>query len=253
MLELWAGAGAVGAGEGLLGLLAVLLLGLRHATDPDHLTAVATLAVSAEGGGARRAGGLGLAWGLGHGVTFLGLGFALVALGFAPPEGLGHVAELAIGVVIAALALRLLRRWRRGVFHVHPHLHDGVEHSHPHLHEAAPGEIHGPRHGHDHSLGRSPLAAFGVGLLHGAGGSAAIGVLLLASLDGRSEAFVALCGFAAATVLAMTAVSAGLGFALERGPLARRVEGWVPVFGVASLLFGLWYAAAAWPLGAALH
>ncbi|MFN8205772.1 MAG: hypothetical protein U0S48_24720, partial [Solirubrobacteraceae bacterium] len=60
----------LGAGGGLwLALLVAVLLGLRHATDPDHLTAVSTLVMSDPRDGSRRAGRLGLAWGLGHATT----------------------------------------------------------------------------------------------------------------------------------------------------------------------------------------
>ena len=58
-------------GNGLMGLAVALLMGLRHATDPDHLTAVSTLILSDQRDGARRAGALGLAWGLGHATTLL--------------------------------------------------------------------------------------------------------------------------------------------------------------------------------------
>ncbi|HKG17758.1 MAG TPA: hypothetical protein VKA96_08730, partial [Solirubrobacteraceae bacterium] len=60
----------LGAGHGLLVVVAVaILLGLRHATDPDHLTAVSTLIASDHERGSRRAGRLGLSWGLGHATT----------------------------------------------------------------------------------------------------------------------------------------------------------------------------------------
>ena len=230
-------------GGGALALLVAVLLGLRHATDPDHLTAVSTLVLSDQRQGTHRAGWLGLAWGLGHAVTLFLFGVPVILFRKLLPQAVSTVAEAAIGVLIVALAVRLLLRWRRGSFHVHPHQHGGVEHAHPHAHELARRETHGAEHRHAHAerLGRSPLAAFGIGLLHGVGGSAAVGVLLVGAVSGRARGVVALLLFAIATAASMALVSAGVGHALARGRNGRRLERWVPVCGVGGVLFGAWY------------
>jgi ABC-type nickel/cobalt efflux system permease component RcnA len=235
----------LGEGGGLLVALAVaLLLGLRHATDPDHLTAVSTLVMSEDGRGPRRAAGLGLAWGIGHACTLFALGLPIVLFDHYLPAWLQTGFEVAIGLVIIALAVRLLVRWRRGYFHVHVHSHDGAPHAHPHMHEGARGEphAHAHEHRHLHELGRSPLAAFGIGLVHGAGGSAGVGVLLIAALPAAGERVAALVVLAAGTALSMAAVSAGFGHALGRGPLMRRFGLVAPLFAAFSLVFGVWYA-----------
>src|SRR3954447_17910342 len=90
------------------------LLGLRHATDPDHLTAVATL-LARHRSDARGAGRLGLAWGLGHATTLFAFGLPVVLFESYLPEPLQMGAEAAVGLVIVALAARLLLRWRRGL------------------------------------------------------------------------------------------------------------------------------------------
>jgi cytochrome c biogenesis protein CcdA len=107
--------------------------------------------------------------------------------------------------------------------------------------------VHGPahEHGHQDSLGRSPAAAFGIGLVHGVGGSAGAGILLVGAAADGAPAVAALALFAAATAVSMTLVSAGFGYALATGSLARRLESLVPAMGTASLAFGAWYAAAA--------
>jgi hypothetical protein len=135
-------------------------------------------------------------------------------------------------------------RWRRGCYHVHPHRHGCVRHAHPHVHEVAHRHPHPEEHVHPHAedLGRTPLAAFGIGLVHGVGGSAGAGILLVGSLPGRAEAAGALVLFAAATALSMALVSAGFGQALARGPLLARVTAAIPALGTLSLLFGVWYA-----------
>jgi ABC-type nickel/cobalt efflux system permease component RcnA len=231
------------AGNGALGLVVAVLLGLRHATDPDHLTAVSTLVLSDDREGARRAGTLGLAWGMGHAATLFAFGLPVVLFRRYLPEAVQRGAEVIIGLVIAGLAVRLLVRWRRGYFHAHPHLHGEVRHTHPHVHEerrtAHPHREHA--HAHAEGLGRTPLAAFGIGLIHGTGGSALVGVLLVGAATSRAQGVLALLLFAGATAASMALVSAGFGYALARGPIASRLARLVPVLGVASLLFGLWY------------
>jgi high-affinity nickel permease len=235
----------------ILGLLTALgvafLLGLRHATDPDHLTAVSTLVLGNREGGARRASRLGLAWGAGHATTLLAAGVPVVLSHALLPDTVQRLSELAVGVIIVALAVRLLVRCRRGVFHIHTHAHDGVLHAHPHVHEHGTREYGRDTHEHAHpeSLGRSPRAAYGIGLVHGLGGSAAVGLLLIASLPGRGAAVAALVVFATATAISMSIVSALWGHVLQRGMIERRLARLAPALGVASLVFGAMYGALA--------
>ena len=236
---------ALGSGGSLavLCLLAVLL-GLRHATDPDHLTAVSTLVMTDRLNGTRRAGVLGLAWGVGHATTLLALGIPLVLLRRALPPAVERVAETLVGVVIVGLALRLLVRWRRGYLHAHPHRHGDRWHAHPHAHEEAPaghGHTHAHEHRHAEALGRTPLAAFAVGVLHGTGGSAGVTVLVVATVPGRTHALAALVLFALGTVGSMAVLSAGFGRLLGRIPDRPRVAAAAPAFGAAGVLFGAWY------------
>jgi ABC-type nickel/cobalt efflux system permease component RcnA len=228
----------LGGGGLLVSLGVALLLGLRHATDPDHLTAVSTLVMSER---RARAATLGLAWGLGHATTLLLVGLPVVLVGRSLPGPAQHALELAIGLIIIGLAVRLLVRWRRGYFHMHVHSHGEVRHAHPHMHEGA----HTHEHSHAHDIGRSPLASFGIGLVHGAGGSAGVGVLIVAAMPGAGERVAALVVLALGTALSMALVSGAFGFALGRGPLLRRFERLAPALGVASLVFGVWYALAA--------
>jgi ABC-type nickel/cobalt efflux system permease component RcnA len=235
----------LGAGHGLaVALLVAVLLGLRHATDPDHLTAVSTLVLSEHDRGTRKALRLGLAWGLGHAITIVALGLPVVLVGRALPGAVQRAAEFGIGVVIVALAVRLLVRWRRGYLHAHEHEHDGVRHAHPHVHEHTPEHAHPHVHEHEHpeSLGRSPRAAFGIGLAHGIGGSAGVGVLLIGAISSDVEAVAALVLFAAATAISMALVSSLFGSALATGPARRRFATLAPGFGTLALLFGAWYA-----------
>lgn len=160
---------ALSTGESFLIIIAIaVLLGVRHATDPDHLITVSTLVASGDSRGAASASLLGFSWGLGHATTLVLFGLPIVLFNQYLPHPVQQAAEVAVGLVIMALALRLLVRWH--------HRRDA-------------------RHGHSHtgSIGRSPHQAFGVGLLHGMGGSAGVGVLLLAAVPSHVEAAIALC------------------------------------------------------------
>jgi ABC-type nickel/cobalt efflux system permease component RcnA len=228
-------------GQALLAVLAVaLLLGLRHASDPDHLAAVSTLIASDPTDGRERAGRLGLAWGLGHALTLALFGLPIVLFGAYLPDSIQRVAEAAVGVMIMFLALRLLVRWRRGQFHAHAHSHGDVVHRHLHPHE------HAHRHDHAHEpearLGRSAAGAFAIGLVHGMGGSAGVAVLLLATIPDRAEAVAALGVLALGTAISMALLSSAFGYAITRGPALRRVLAFAPAMGMATLAFGAWYA-----------
>jgi cytochrome c biogenesis protein CcdA len=237
-----------------MGIVVALLLGLRHATDPDHLTAVSTLVLTEERDGARRAGVLGMAWGLGHGTTIFAFGLPIVLFRAYLPEGVRRTAEAVIGLVIVALAVRLLLRWRRGYFHAHSHAHGDRRHAHPHVHEGGAGQrgggaadhSHQPHsHPHAEGMGRSPVAAYGIGLVHGIGGSAMVGLMVVGAAADRTLGVIALLLFAAGTAVSMALVSSAFGYVLARGPVARLVGPLMPAVGAASLAFGVWYAAGA--------
>ena len=231
--------------DGALTFVVAVLLGIRHATDPDHLTAVSTLVLSQRNEGARRAGVLGLAWGVGHATTLLAFGLPLLLFARRLPDRLLQGAEVAIGLIIVFLAARLLLRWRRGHYHTHPHLHGAVLHAHPHVHEGDPEQSTGHAHAHAEGLGRSPFAAFGIGMVHGLGGSAGAGILVVGAASSHSPGIAALLLFAAGTAASMALVSAAFGYALARPRVATRVSSLVPILAVVSLLFGTWYALAA--------
>jgi hypothetical protein len=184
------------------------LLGLRHATDPDHLVAVTSLAAT-DDGGVRGATGLGVWWGLGHAGTLLAVGLPLIALKGELPTWLERGAETAVGVVIVLLAARVIYRWRR------PALTHRV---------------------------RSRRQAFGIGLLHGLAGTGAVVVLLIAAMPGRLEAAGALAVFAPMSMVSMAMCTSAFAWALTRpavAPLYRVAL--MPAMGVFGLAFGLWY------------
>ena len=214
-----------------------ILLGLRHATDPDHLAAVTTLIAAGKERTKRAAARLGFVWGLGHATTLFAFGLPIVLFKAYLPERVQQGAEASVGLVIIALAAWLLVRWRRGLFHVHVHEHGSGPHAH--------GHSHGSRaaHAHRHELrARSPLQAYGIGLVHGMGGSAGVGILLLATIHDHVIAVVALALFAVFTAVSMALLSTGFGLTLSSAPVRRSFNRLAPALGVASLVFGVWYA-----------
>ena len=200
-------------GSILIVLLVAALLGLRHATDPDHIAAVTTLTAS---GRAQAATALGAFWGLGHGVTLVGFGVPILLFKAYLPEVAQRGAETAVGVLIIVLAARLMLRRR------HPGGH------------ATRQAVRGPH------------TAFAVGLVHGVGGSAGVGVLLLASMPSTTLAVASLVMLATFAGVSMTFVTRGIGATLSRHAAA--VPTVAPIMAVLSLAFGVWYAAGVWAL-----
>jgi hypothetical protein len=208
-------------------LLVGVLLGLRHATDPDHIAAMTTLVASGRENAGRSAASLGAWWGIGHGITLVLLGIPILLAERFIPERVQQGAETAVAALIVFLALRLLVRWRHGYFDLHAHPH--------------------PEREHRHAV-RTPLGALGIGLVHGIGGSAGVGILLLATIPSETVAVASLLLLALFTAVSMAIVTAGFGLTLSARPVTAAVNAVVPALGTISLAFGLWYAAAAWSL-----
>lgn len=207
---------ALSDGDLLLVVIGVaVLLGLRHATDPDHLTTVSTMFAGNPGRSSRGAARLGTAWGLGHATTLVAFGLPIVLAGAYLPQWVTRAAEMLVGVIISVLALRVLMRWRSG--------------------RLQGGSVDRP------GSARLGAGAFAVGLLHGVGGSAGVGILLLAGIPDQGFAIVALLVFALASAAAMATASGAFGWALSHEPAGPGVISATPLLGVFSLAFGLWY------------
>ena len=203
-------------GTTLLIVVAVsMLLGLRHAGDPDHLAAVTTMIASGKERAARRAARLGFTWGLGHATSLFVFGLPVILYSAYLPTAVQKAAETSVGFMIVLLSVLLLLRWRRGVYH----------HAAVHTHAA-----------------RTGLQAYGIGLVHGMGGTAGVGLLLLTTIQSRLLGVAALAIFAFGTAVSMAALSTGFGLALASAPVRRSFHVLAPALGSASLAFGVWYA-----------
>jgi ABC-type nickel/cobalt efflux system permease component RcnA len=214
----------------LVALGVAFLLGLRHASDPDHLVAVTSL-VAAEEGDTRKAARLGAWWGIGHAGALVAIGIPLIAFKTELPSWLESGAEKAIGLVILLLAARVIVKWARGDYRATAHSHGEGHSRRRHLRK-------GERSGHRHVKVRTRGQALSIGLLHGLAGTGAVVLLLIAALPTRLEAV-----FAPMSVVSMAACTAAFAWVLTRPiiePVYRTVL--IPGLGLFGVMFGLWYA-----------
>jgi len=228
------------------------LLGMRHATDADHVIAVTTILSRS-----RRflhSTMIGALWGFGHTVTVLIVGIAIIAFNVVIPEPVGLGMELAVAVMLITLGiLNLTGAMRRVTERLTPPapLH-GHDHAHLHAHADEPAE-HGHDHAHLHGHGSDPglLAAFGwyqlarpvvVGLVHGLAGSAAVALLVLATISdtGTAIAYLIVFCLGVAAGMALLTTVIGLPFLVSR-TRSERINRWLTIgSGILSLVLGIY-------------
>jgi hypothetical protein len=222
-----------------LSLLAVgFFLGMRHATDADHVIAISTI-VSRQRS-MRGAAVIGALWGLGHTLTVAIVGGLIIMFTIVIPPRLGLAMEFAVGVMLVLLGffnLMGFNVWVRenvlpgahGPSHLHTHAHGDYAHSHAHGHGASD---------HGHPEERTPQAwldrKFGgigiyqlarpliVGVVHGLAGSAAVALLVLTAIDDPYWGIVYLALFGVGTIAGMmlitVAIAAPFAYSIERFP-----------------------------------
>lgn len=238
-------------------------LGMTHATDPDHVIAVTTF-VHREGN-LRRSALIGLAWGIGHTLTILVVGSAIIVLGVVIP---GHVElsmELSVSLMLIVLGIAALRSFFRALPQTLPvHCHDDSSAVHSHYHRHG-DYIHSHAHGHEpeahtHREDQTPLARLDrllgkaglyrhvrplvVGVVHGLAGSAAVALLILTTIPNPTWGTIYLLLFGAGTITGMTLFTLSITSASIF--LRRRYRGfssWMGFSsGLLSVAFGLFLA-----------
>ena len=155
------------------------LIGLKHATEADHLAAVSTIVTERRSlWSSAIVGGI---WGLGHTISLLIVGIFVLLLNFQVSEQSERMLEFGVGVMLVLLGLNVLRKIiQGGTLHFHTHEHGERIHAHPHLHEA--GRVDAPDT--HHGLSFSPRALI-IGMVHGLAGSAALMLLVLPTIESR--------------------------------------------------------------------
>jgi len=253
----------------LLSLIAVgFLLGVRHATDADHVVAIATI-VSRERS-LRGAAAIGALWGVGHSVTVAIVGCLIILFGVVIPPHIGLAMEFAVAVMLVllgfftlsavarqareALALHLLHGAHGGAHpavadgHTHVHIHGDYVHAHSHGHgDGAHGhpEHSTPQAWLDRHFGRlglyQVLRPLVVGVVHGLAGSAAVALLVLTAIRDPIWGLAYLVVFGVGTVAGMMLITVAIAvpFTVGATRLPLVSAGVRVAAGVLSLGFGL--------------
>jgi hypothetical protein len=209
------------------------LLGMRHATDADHVVAIATIVSRERTLGASAL--IGAAWGIGHTVMIMAVGAAIIVFGVVIPTRLGLSMEFAVGIMLVLLGVFTLTGMGRAVgaapahgampsghaLDLHDHLHDHLHahgdylHRHPHGHALGAhghADEHTPLAQLDRSwLGRLAfyewLRPFAVGLVHGLAGSAAVALMVLSIIREPVAALGYLLLFGLGTIVGMMLIT----------------------------------------------
>jgi len=252
-----------------LSILAVgFFLGMRHATDPDHVIAVTTIVSDQRGG--MRAALIGAFWGLGHTLTILVVGAGIIIFNLVIPVRLGLSMELAVAVMLVVLGVMNIAAFlrsmpaasfdaeienlehsnleREAVVHSHPHQHGDFIHSHPHAHALGrhpypPGST--PLAWLDRALGRMGvyqyLRPLLVGIVHGLAGSAAVALLVLTTIRNSHWAIAYLLLFGVGTIAGMMLITLGIASTFRAvSKLRRNFSGKLAMAsGLLSVAFGL--------------
>jgi high-affinity nickel permease len=236
--------------SGLLPIVAVgFVLGMRHACDADHVVAISTIV--ARHRSISGAALVGAVWGIGHTVTIMIVGAAIIAFSVVIPPRMGLSLEMSVGVMLIVLGVmnltgvthRLFHRFTsveaggadhsRGLLHSHPHSHGERRHSHSHLHLFA--------RGHETVGTLGLLRALTVGIVHGLAGSAAIALLVLSTIHDPLWSVIYLAVFGLGTIAGMMLISMSIAVplaitALQSAKLERSL---VLGSGLLSLGFGI--------------
>lgn len=230
-----------------LGLLAALalgvVLGLRHSLDPDHVVAVSTIVSQYRN--PLRSFWVGVSWGLGHTTTLLIIGVVIIALRLTIPDRLALLLEFFVGVMLVALGAQVVYGFIKKKVHQHSHDHKEEDHLHFHSHAQAQEKAQAEKveHHSDTGVGKPFLRkkSYVVGLVHGVAGSAALTLLVLASIDSPWAGLVYILLFGLGSILSMGVMTIFISFpfvySANRLPNLNRVI----QFGVGtlSILFGL--------------
>ena len=225
-----------------LGLLAALVLGIllgsKHSLDPDHVVAVSTIV--SEYKNPLRSFWVGISWGLGHTTTLLIIGIVIIALRLTIPERMILLFEFAVGVMLVGLGIQVIYSFRKKKVHQHAHGHEEEAHHHFHSHSKSPEHV--PEHHNTHGIGKPFLRrkSYVIGLVHGLAGSAALMLLVLASIESpiAGLAYILLFGLGSVLSMGIMTVIIGLPFVMSAGRLPNLNRTIQFAVGSLSILFG---------------
>lgn len=214
------------------------VLGLKHAVEADHIAAVTTIVSERKSVlSASLVGGL---WGVGHSLSLLLAGVAVILLRVEIGRRTEMALEFCVALMLVALGVNALRKLARGGrLHLHAHRHGGHWHVHPHLHDGgAAAEATAETHHGFRLAGGRPLL---VGMLHGLAGSAALMLLVLSAIESPlvGLAYVAVFGVGSIGGMMLMSALVGLPLHLTAGRFTRANFALRCLAGLFSLGFGL--------------
>jgi high-affinity nickel permease len=219
------------------------VLGLKHATDADHLIAVSTIV--SERKGFWNSSIVGILWGLGHSASLLIVALAVVSFNVRLPDTIAIWMELAVAAMLVVLGANVL--WKLGggaTLHAHEHFHDEKRHIHLHIHSPGKETVHD----HVSPVGKKP---FFVGMVHGLAGSAALMLVALATISSRALALLYIAIFGIGSIGGMFIMSALIGLPFAFASQHERLNTIIRASaGALSVCFGLFYA---WDIGRLVH
>ena len=226
-----------------LGLFAALalgiVLGLKHALDPDHVVAVSTIV--SEYRNPLRSFWVGISWGLGHTTTLLLVGIAIIALRLTIPERLALFLEFGVGIMLVGLGAQVIYSFQKKKVHQHAHGHQEDAHTHFHSHAANPA--HSPEHHGVRGVGKPFFRkkSYIIGTVQGLAGSAALTLLVLASIDSplAGIGYILLFGLGSVLSMGVMTVIISLPFVFSASRLPNLNSFIQPGVGVLSILFGV--------------
>ena len=209
-----------------------LVVGVRHAFEPDHLAAVSTLVSGART--SRSAVSLGMLWGVGHTIALLVVGIVLVALDGMLPARVSTMFELVVAAMLVVLGARSIVLGLRNEGELAgAHRHGPVEHAH--------GGANAHVHFGTRAVAWRPLT---IGLVHGLAGSGALTALAFAQLPSSGARILYMLMFGTGSIAGMAVATGITGIALSRiahGPRTRRT--FAVMTGALSCVVGLAWAA----------
>jgi hypothetical protein len=209
------------------------LLGVRHATEADHVAAVSTFV--AEHRTVGRSCLLGAFWGAGHALALGVAGMAMIVFRVTLSPAIERMLETAVALLLIGLGVRALLRAAPITLHRHRHLHGTGVHTHVHLHV---GRASDHEHVHLGDVGRRP---FVVGIVHGLAGSGAIVLLVLATVRSPLVALLYIVVFGLGATVGMLAMSGlvavPLALTARRSRMARTIVS--AATGIVSVAVGL--------------
>ena len=219
------------------------LLGLKHATDADHVVAVASIVDRSKN--IWRGLWIGISWGIGHTTPLLILGIIILLFKETVLDRYESIApffEFAVGIMLILLGAQVFWQIRRNRIHVHEHHHDEKTHVHVHTSHQFNEDI---SETDDHNFFKIGMPSFRtksffVGMIHGLAGSAAVMLALLPTIESTWIGIIYLILFGVGTILSMSIITILLGVPFAMSSNNKKLYNYISISaGTISILFGV--------------